>query len=176
MDQSVNTWEKLCNRPTVSMGYQTPTNHLHLRTAVPSTSFARSPEDEDHHKPGCIWEQILASLSIESWLFNRDPYVMANYNPYITGQYNPLYAIPRCSMYGIFAYICLKFMVNVSKYSIHGASGINNQGALFSWLIWQNWQNQYHQVLRQCSVCKSLVSASNTCTHSFRTMLYTPWN
>ena len=28
---------------------------------------------------------------------------------------------PRCSMYGIFTYIWLEFMVNVGKYSIHGA-------------------------------------------------------
>ena len=30
---------------------------------------------------------------------------------------------PRCSMYGIFTYIWLIFMVNVGKYTIHGASG-----------------------------------------------------
>ena len=30
---------------------------------------------------------------------------------------------PKCSMYGIFTYIWPKFMVNVGKYSIHGASG-----------------------------------------------------
>ena len=28
--------------------------------------------------------------------------------------------IHRCSMYGIFTYVWLKFMVNVGKYSIHG--------------------------------------------------------
>ena len=32
--------------------------------------------------------------------------------------------IPRCSMYGIFAYIWAIFGVNVGKYSIHGAYGI----------------------------------------------------
>ena len=32
--------------------------------------------------------------------------------------------IPIGSMYGIFTYIWLIFMVNVAKYSIHGASGI----------------------------------------------------
>ena len=37
---------------------------------------------------------------------------------------NPKIPIPKCSMYGIFPYIWLKFMVNVGKYSIHGASGI----------------------------------------------------
>ena len=31
---------------------------------------------------------------------------------------------PRCSMYGIFTYICVIFGVNVGKYSIHGASGM----------------------------------------------------
>ena len=30
--------------------------------------------------------------------------------------------MPRCSMYGIFTYRCLKYMVNVDRYSIHGAS------------------------------------------------------
>ena len=30
---------------------------------------------------------------------------------------------PRCSMYGIFTYIWLKFMVNVGIYTIHGAYG-----------------------------------------------------
>ena len=35
-------------------------------------------------------------------------------------------AIPRCSMYGIFTYIWAMFRVNVGKYSIHGASGIDN--------------------------------------------------
>ena len=29
---------------------------------------------------------------------------------------------PMCSMYGILTYIWLKFMVNVGKYSLHGAS------------------------------------------------------
>ena len=33
---------------------------------------------------------------------------------------------PICSMYGIFTYIWLKFMVNVGKYSIHGAFGHGN--------------------------------------------------
>ena len=32
--------------------------------------------------------------------------------------------IPICSMYGIFTYMWLKFMVNVGKCSIHGAFGI----------------------------------------------------
>ena len=31
---------------------------------------------------------------------------------------------PRCSMYGIFAYILPKFMLNVGKYSIHGPCGM----------------------------------------------------
>ena len=30
---------------------------------------------------------------------------------------------PRCSMYGLFTYICPKHDPNVGKYSIHGASG-----------------------------------------------------
>jgi hypothetical protein len=30
---------------------------------------------------------------------------------------------PRCSMYGIFTYICPKNQPNVGKYSTHGASG-----------------------------------------------------
>ena len=34
------------------------------------------------------------------------------------------FLIPRCSMYGIFAYIRVIFGVNVGKYSIHGAYGI----------------------------------------------------
>ena len=38
--------------------------------------------------------------------------------------------IPKCSMYGIFTYIWLKVMVNVGKYSIHGAYGI---------YIYMNW-------------------------------------
>ena len=33
-------------------------------------------------------------------------------------------------MYGIFAYISHKFMVNVGKYSIHGASGFGNLALL----------------------------------------------
>ena len=32
--------------------------------------------------------------------------------------------LPICSMYGIFTYIWLKSMVNVSKYSIHGSYGL----------------------------------------------------
>ena len=35
-----------------------------------------------------------------------------------------LFMVPIRSMYGIFTYICLKFMVNVGKYSIHGAFGV----------------------------------------------------
>ena len=34
---------------------------------------------------------------------------------------------PRCSMYGIFTYIWLKFMVNVGKYTLHGAFGDDSQ-------------------------------------------------
>ena len=34
---------------------------------------------------------------------------------------------PRCSMYGIFTYIWLKFMVNVGKYILHGAFGDDSQ-------------------------------------------------
>ena len=41
---------------------------------------------------------------------------------------NPL--IPICSMYGIFTYIWAIFGVNVGKYSIHGASGIE---LIFTW-------------------------------------------
>ena len=33
--------------------------------------------------------------------------------------------LPRCSMYGIFTYIWVIFEVNVGKYSIHGASGLD---------------------------------------------------
>jgi hypothetical protein len=33
------------------------------------------------------------------------------------------FAYPRCSMYGIFTYIWVILVVNVAKYSIHGASG-----------------------------------------------------
>ena len=33
--------------------------------------------------------------------------------------------IHRCSMYGIFTYIYHKVMINVGKYSIHGAFGID---------------------------------------------------
>ena len=33
-------------------------------------------------------------------------------------------SLPKCSMYGIFAYMSPKFMVNVGKYSIHGAFGL----------------------------------------------------
>ena len=36
------------------------------------------------------------------------------------------FLVPRCSMYGIFTYICAIFGVNVGKYSIHGASGVCN--------------------------------------------------
>ena len=34
-----------------------------------------------------------------------------------------LYSYPIGSMYGIFTYIWLKFIVNVGEYSIHGAYG-----------------------------------------------------
>ena len=37
-----------------------------------------------------------------------------------------LFAIPIQSMYGIFIYIWLIFMVNISKYTIHGWYGIND--------------------------------------------------
>ena len=43
----------------------------------------------------------------------------------LVGQLTDLLNIPRCSMYGIFANIYPKNGPNVSKYSIHGASGIN---------------------------------------------------
>ena len=33
--------------------------------------------------------------------------------------------LPICSMYGIFTYIWLVLMVNVGKYTIHGASGLS---------------------------------------------------
>ena len=36
----------------------------------------------------------------------------------------PSIGIPKGSMYGIFTYIWLIFMVNVGKYTIHGSSGI----------------------------------------------------
>ena len=36
------------------------------------------------------------------------------------------FPIPIPSMYGIFTYICHKFMVNVGKYAIHGWYGIGN--------------------------------------------------
>lgn len=33
----------------------------------------------------------LRILSVEYWLFHRDPYVMVYHNPYISGPYNPKY-------------------------------------------------------------------------------------
>ena len=46
--------------------------------------------------------------------------------------------IPRCSMYGIFTYIWVIFGVNVGKYSIHGASGIDvpNHQLTFPHQLW----------------------------------------
>ena len=49
-----------------------------------------------------------------------------NAGHYITNPHNALfYTTPRCSMYGIFADISPKFMVNVCIYSIHGAYGLH---------------------------------------------------
>ena len=39
---------------------------------------------------------------------------------------------PRCSMYGIFTYICPKNHPNVSKYSRHGASGYSYWGLIIN--------------------------------------------
>ncbi len=53
------------NKPSSSVD-QKPT--AHLRTAVPSTSFVRSPEDEDHHKPGISGQFIINYKSL-TWMF-----------------------------------------------------------------------------------------------------------
>ena len=39
-------------------------------------------------------------------------------------------SIPIGSMYGIYAYIWLEFILNVGKYTIHGSSGIYNSLSL----------------------------------------------
>ena len=38
---------------------------------------------------------------------------------------------PIPSMYGIFAYIWLIFMVNVGKYAIHGSYGVCHEASMF---------------------------------------------
>ena len=43
---------------------------------------------------------------------------------------DPLISYPICSMYGIFTYISHKYMPNVGKYSIHGASGYGISGVV----------------------------------------------
>ena len=41
--------------------------------------------------------------------------------------------LPIGSMYGIFTYIWLIFMVNVGKYSIHGSYGLRKVDCYISW-------------------------------------------
>ena len=62
----------------------------------------------DRNFDGCIF---LKSDQNAKWLGYIGDEILANY-------------IPIPSMYGIFAYLCLIFMVNVGKYTIHGAYGI----------------------------------------------------
>ena len=45
---------------------------------------------------------------------------------------------PRCSMYGIFAYICHNFKPNVGKYTIHGAFTIKVSLKLFETCVWRS--------------------------------------
>ena len=58
------------------------------------------------------------------------------------------YTIPMGSMYGIFTYIWLIFMVNVGKYTIHGSYGIYHMGAVQNsrsqGLIWLNSETDQH--------------------------------
>ena len=72
---------------------------------------------------GMVFHQILR---------NRIPFSKGNSTVKVTGR-SPFYApgtryvystIPIGSMYGIFTYIWLRFMVNVGKYTIHGSYGI----------------------------------------------------
>ena len=42
-------------------------------------------------------------------------------------------SLPIGSMYGIFTYIRLKFMVNVGKYTIHGSYGLRSRYVLRVW-------------------------------------------
>ena len=54
------------------------------------------------------------------------------------------FAFARCSMYGIFAYISPKFMVNVGKYSIHGACGLV-KWVVNLFLVWFKGRNSSTQ-------------------------------
>ena len=66
---------------------------------------------------------------------------------------------PIGSMYGLFTYIWLIFMVNVGKYTIHGSYGygnsfdiMNTYHVYLSWLIGQcTVQSQHHQLLKGTS-------------------------
>ena len=54
--------------------------------------------------------------------------------------------LPIGSMYGIYTYIWLIFIVNVGEYTIHGSYGIKNQILLMRWHI-------FFDVLNLCCVC-----------------------
>ena len=65
--------------------------------------------------------------------------------------------IPIGSMYGIFPYIWLKFMVNVGKYTIHGSLGIIMVDITYSRVMSRdNWVYPVHvrvpMVFKQRSV------------------------
>ena len=102
------------------------------------------------------------------------------------GLANPsvMYPIPMPSMYGIFTYIWLIFMVNVEKYTIHGCYGIDMMRAekaesswKWTWIffVWpvkhknneeSNWSvlitTHLYQVLYTKNVCMDLANYNNS--------------
>ena len=68
---------------------------------------------------------------------------------------------PRCSMYGIFTYIWLKFMVNVGKYTLHGAFGDDSQ-------LNTSTQNCYIQgAIRKLKGSGCPAPGKNRCSHRY---------
>ena len=72
---------------------------------LPKKLVLRSHKSQDHRKG--------VKPAWSARIFRRRDFWINNY----------FWKDPKCSMYGIFTYIYHKFVVNVGKYSIHGAYG-----------------------------------------------------
>ncbi len=108
----------------VSLGFFSPnTLEGHPTPLQPLIDFGSREFTNPHHPQKRSGKRSIArKLSFKMSKMSKYGSIYKTWNPW-KWPFFWLVRNPRCSMYGIFSYIWLKYMVNVGNYSIHGESG-----------------------------------------------------
>ena len=113
----VNPFEENLSTWIVSLDNSEHSKNIFIWNHIETTTYKMG------HYYSCKWNGVMGSLYMaeNKWLSGALTKKMEKKKHQ---SINPRLLIPIASMYGIFTYIWLIFMVNVGKYTLHGCYGI----------------------------------------------------